>query len=201
MILMTGAVLAAVGATMIPRKHGLALVGVAALLIQPILGLAFVALGVVGSRGRRLLDKTRAAGDVRHDEQLLVDLVALGVTAGLSFEQASTIAAGHVRGTVGRDVARAVRRSHSGLTPAAEPGSVSAMFAAAKRTAESGAPLATTLVDMARHRREEASALEHERLERLPVKLLFPLAFLILPGFVLVAVVPTVVSGLGRLGL
>jgi hypothetical protein len=39
-----------------------------------------------------------------------------------------------------------------------------------------------------------------ERARRLPVRLLLPLALLILPGFVLLAVGPAVLQGLARLG-
>ncbi|MCL1593909.1 MAG: type II secretion system F family protein [Actinomycetia bacterium] len=201
MTFVTVAVVAAVGITMLPRTWGWVLVGASTLVVQPVLGVAVVALGVAGYRVRNIVRERHSAAATLDDEQLLVDLVGLGVIAGLSFDQASLQAAGHVRGPVGERVARAVRRSRAGLAPDIDPGSVAAMFAAAQRTTDSGAPLATTLIDMARDRREEASSRENERLEKLPVKLLFPLALLILPGFVLVAVVPTVVSGLSRLGL
>jgi pilus assembly protein TadC len=62
-------------------------------------------------------------------------------------------------------------------------------------------PLAGTLNAVAADRRRAAAAASRERLAKLPVKMLFPLAFLILPGFVLLTVVPPLMSGLSRLGV
>jgi pilus assembly protein TadC len=62
-------------------------------------------------------------------------------------------------------------------------------------------PLAGQLNAMALDRRRAAAAASRERLARLPVKMLFPLAFLILPGFVLLTVVPPLMSGLSKLSL
>ena len=56
-------------------------------------------------------------------------------------------------------------------------------------------------MELAREVRADEAAAEREKIERLPVKLLFPLAFLILPGFILVAVVPSIISGISELSL
>jgi pilus assembly protein TadC len=75
------------------------------------------------------------------------------------------------------------------------------MFFLAQASASSGAPLADELRRLSDHYRSLELTAERERLERLPVKMLFPLAFLILPGFLLVAVVPAVAGGLAKLTL
>jgi pilus assembly protein TadC len=66
--------------------------------------------------------------------------------------------------------------------------------------AVSGAPIAAAVTAYSRTRRHADHAKALERARRLPVRLLLPLALLILPGFVLLAVGPAVLEGLARLG-
>ena len=73
------------------------------------------------------------------------------------------------------------------------------MMSEADRSATTGAPLAVSLEAIAATMRSERASASRERMARLPIKLLFPLALLTLPGFVLMAVGPAVVSGLSRL--
>jgi pilus assembly protein TadC len=75
------------------------------------------------------------------------------------------------------------------------------MFGAADASESTGMPLAATLTALASDRRRVAAAASRERLAKLPVKMLFPLAFLILPGFVLLTVIPPLISGLSKLGV
>ncbi len=60
---------------------------------------------------------------------------------------------------------------------------------------QTGAPLADDLVSFASDRRRELRRDAEERARRLPVLLLLPLVFCVLPAFVVVAVVPMVVTG------
>jgi tight adherence protein C len=55
-----------------------------------------------------------------------------------------------------------------------------------------GVPVAVRLRDLAREVRAERRSRREERARRAPVAMLFPLVFLILPAFVLAAVVPAV---------
>jgi tight adherence protein C len=55
-----------------------------------------------------------------------------------------------------------------------------------------GSPVAERLRGLAREVRAERRDREEERARRAPVAMLFPLVFLILPAFVLAAVVPTI---------
>ena len=64
-----------------------------------------------------------------------------------------------------------------------------------------GSALHPSLLSVSRSLRRERTERERERLARLPVKLLFPLSLLILPGFVLLVVGPSIVSGLSRVSL
>jgi tight adherence protein C len=53
-----------------------------------------------------------------------------------------------------------------------------------------GSPIAERLKDLASQVRSERRARREERARRAPIQMLFPLVFLILPAFVLAAVVP-----------
>ncbi|MFV1999761.1 MAG: type II secretion system F family protein [Acidimicrobiia bacterium] len=200
-MIVLSAALASLAVVAVSKRAGLLLGALSAVFVHPALGLALAGFVFVIYRGKAILKQRRSKRALIEDEHLAVDLAALGVTAGLSFDQAAVVAGDRVGGLVATNVRKAVRRAQSGLPREIHDGPVSVMFSSADRSSHSGAPISVALADLARHGREDLAAEEQERLEKLPVKLLFPLAFLILPGFVLVAVVPAVVSGLGKLGL
>jgi len=200
-MIVLSASLASLAVVVLPRREGVLLGAFSAVFIHPTFGLAVVGVVFVVYRANGITKQRRLKRALVEDEHLAVDLAALGVTAGLSFDQASVAAGDRVGGLVAVNVRKAIRRAQSGLMRDLEEGPVSEMFRSADRSSDSGAPISVSLADLARHGREDLATQEQERLERLPVKLLFPLAFLILPGFVLVAVVPAVVSGLSKLGI
>jgi tight adherence protein C len=59
-----------------------------------------------------------------------------------------------------------------------------------ERSERLGTPVAGRLRDLAREVRADRAARSEERARRAPVAMLFPLVFLILPAFVIAAVVP-----------
>lgn len=66
-------------------------------------------------------------------------------------------------------------------------------------SAQLGAPAAGALVRLADEARARARRRAETRARVLPVKLLFPLVFLVLPAFALLTVVPALLSALSRL--
>ena len=62
-----------------------------------------------------------------------------------------------------------------------------------------GAPVAPTLARLADEERTAVRRRAEAHARRIPVRLLFPLVFLVLPAFVLLTVVPGLARGLGRL--
>jgi tight adherence protein C len=62
-----------------------------------------------------------------------------------------------------------------------------------RRADRLGSPVAERLRDLAADVRAERRAQREERARRAPVRMLFPLVFLILPAFVLSAVVPALI--------
>lgn len=168
---------------------------------SPPLGL-IVAAALAGGVGvHRILAARREDSSQRTEEILASDLVASGVEAGVSFDEAVTVASGFVSAPVSAEMRAMARISHRSRSPEVSGSVIAEMFRLSRRSADTGAPLAAGLRSLSEAERARDAAERIERLERLPVKLLFPLAFLILPGFLLVAVAPALVSGISKLSL
>lgn len=173
------------------------------LVLAPVAGLALVAIVLARHRWRRARRVGDLQADADADVALLADLLGLGLTAGLSLRAAIDIAAQQVAGPLREDLAVLCRRvDQSGLAAglAGTRGRLEELARVAAGAAVSGAPLATAIAAFSKTRRHADHALRMESARRLPVRLLLPLALLILPGFVLLAVGPAVLQGLARLG-
>lgn len=160
---------------------------------------AGVAIGIVAAR--RIGVHAQASERDADAELLAIDLIGLGVAGGLSFPQAVAMAASTVTGTPQRRLRSLQRQLAAGSVSLAGEGPIGEVARVAERSAASGAALGPGLDAIAESVRSERAAAERARLARLPVRLLFPLALLILPGFILLAVGPAVLSGLSRLSL
>jgi hypothetical protein len=75
------------------------------------------------------------------------------------------------------------------------------LFLILARAVATGAPLAQSVEGFVADQQAEAKAARLEEARRLPVRLMVPLALLVLPGFVLLTVGPTVLAALERLAL
>jgi tight adherence protein C len=62
-----------------------------------------------------------------------------------------------------------------------------------------GVPVGPVLARLAHEERTALRRAAEAHARRIPVRLLFPLVFLVLPAFVLLTVVPGLAAGLGRL--
>jgi tight adherence protein C len=143
--------------------------------------------------------RVRARGEARVPD--LLDVVAVCVTAGLTPRLALDRAAVSVGEPLGSELLRARREvglggswrkalmgvaDRTGLEEVRRLGSV------LERSDRLGTPVVDPLRELARAVRAERRAGEEERARRAPVTMLFPLVFLILPAFVLAALVPAV---------
>lgn len=196
------AVTAAVGCVLVPSRKVLFIGAVGlAVLVDPLLGIVVVGCGVAILQLDRIR-RTRTRGqDTERDGVLAVELVGLGVTAGLPFRNAAALTADQIGGPVAREINQALRSVGAGQQALATTHDIQSMFSVAEASETTGMPLAGTLNAVSLDRRRADASASRERLAKLPVKMLFPLAFLILPGFVLLTVVPPLVSGLSKLGL
>jgi Flp pilus assembly protein TadB len=144
---------------------------------------------------RAKAEHSRLAGEVPG----LLDLLAVSVTAGLSprlaLERAPELVSGGLRATLEvakREVALGAPWRQA-LWAAARTSGLDELRRLAltlDRAERLGSPIAERLRDLAVEVRLERRTRREERARRAPVQMLFPLVFLILPAFVLSAVVP-----------
>lgn len=175
----------------------------AAMGVHPVLGIMTAATLVGIGRMRRIRSLHGLTARKRADEILAIDLVASGVEAGVSFPIAAVTASQGLDRLVADDLLGQLRRADRGVLveTGMDPTPIDVMFRIARASAWSGANLGSELRALSDAERARDDARHEERLARLPVKMLFPLAFLILPGFLLVAVVPAMVGGISKLTL
>lgn len=162
-------------------------------------GVIVAAVIVMVVAARRGAARQRAVAGTGHDELTALDLVAIGVAGGASVPRAIEIARSAVGDALGADLDDIVRHRSAGIDHEPRHVGMQSLIAAIRRSEAMGTTLAPELIAIAASARAERDAMARERLARLPVKLLFPLALLILPGFMLVTVGPVVLSSLLRL--
>ena len=153
------------------------------------------ALGVLLARPVRLPRRVSTTESSVGD---LARLLAIAAAAGLPLASALEAVSGELSGPVG-DAARGVVRSARtrGLGPALlEATELGALAPALARAHATGSPLGQTLdAHLAAHTAERVSrALETARTA--PVRLMVPLALLLLPGFTALVVGPTLLDHL-----
>jgi tight adherence protein C len=151
--------------------------------------------------GRRAAKQRRRRVDA-HVPQLL-DLLAAGSSAGLSAELALRRAAEALPGPLGdelrtvfahADLGDRWRAGLAGLATSSGSADLRRTVAVLERTENLGSSLVDATRDLAatvRHARRTATL---ERARTAPVKMLFPLVFLILPAFLLLTVVPVLLT-------
>jgi len=175
-------------------KSAAVLGSVLLLLLAPVVASVF-ALGVGATIVVRRVIRQPVPDD---DEALVAELTALGLSAGLSFGAAVEAAIVAVPGDFSSTLRRAGRRD---LAAGGPPPDDPALFVVARRALATGAPLLPAISGHAAALRSEERSRQLNAARRLPVKLLFPLAFLILPGFLILTIGPAVLGSLEHLGL
>lgn len=177
---------------------------VTAAVLNPWLGLVGAAAGWLAIRCRSLIEGRRKANAAAEDAIALAELAALGLAAGLTFPAALAAARPHLGTVVGAEVdgiLRRARRSGLAQTLTEASGRAGPLYVAAARAVATGAPLAAAIERFVREARADAHAERLARARRLPVRLMLPLALLILPGFLLLAIGPAVLSAFDRITL
>lgn len=186
-------------------------VGLVAVLVTVLAG---PVLGATAAAGPALVMWRRRGRQDRLDEVAVVDelpevidLLSLGVGAGLTVTDAMASVARWANGPVGAAIGRAHRLVHQGTStadalemargdcgPPAE-GLFSALIAADRY----GTPVADALARLGHEARLDRRRAAEERARKVPVQLLFPLVVCVLPAFGLLTVVPLLVNSLGAL--
>ncbi len=158
---------------------------------------------LLGRRARRRV--AAAAGEV----PLFLDLLAVACSAGLAPQLAVRLASDPIRGPLAAELKTAIRRTDLGrrwrdeLTAMAdrlELGDLRRAAALLGRSESLGSSLADEMSRLAVDVREGRRSRATERARTAPVKMLFPLVFLILPAFLLLTVVPVLLSTVQSIG-
>jgi tight adherence protein C len=157
--------------------------------------------------GRR---RRRAREQAAHaDVPQLLDLLAAGSTAGLSAEASFRQAVACLHGPLGDDLGGVMRSVDLGVpwrqalaTHVEETGDpdLARTVAVLARTEALGVPLRDATLELAATVRDARRAATLERARTAPVKMLFPLVFLILPAFLLLTVVPVLITTVRSIG-
>lgn len=189
------------------RRLGLAVIVLPALwLLRPGLGLLATAVVIVGPRASARVEQRRLATTRRHEVAAVVDLVRLAIESGATPTLALIGVAHHAKPGLrpvlvglgddlrqGVPVDEALRRT---VAEAPELRPLADVLVAGSRLGLSvGETLRGLAVEARSARRREAEA----QARRLPVVLLFPVVCLTLPAFVVLTVVPLLLTGLGAL--
>lgn len=176
---------------------------IGAVLRSPALAFGLAVLGLMLPGW--VLARAARARTRRADSELpqLLDLLAAASHAGLAGPLALRRASSAIEGPLADELARVLRAVDLGARWRDE---LSAMadrldlpdlrrtVAALTRTERLGASLAGSVSDLATRVRQARRAATTERARTAPVKMLFPLVFLVLPAFLLLTVVPVLFS-------
>jgi tight adherence protein C len=160
-----------------------------------------VATRVLGAPVRRRR-AARREREVVAELPVGVDLVGVAVGAGCTAYQAVTIAArwcpphmAAVLGEIDRQVALGSTFDAALRDTGARAPGVRGLTEALRTTTRLGAPTLATLARVARDVRADVRRRAEARARTVPVRLLFPLVFCILPAFALLTVVPVLLDG------
>jgi len=157
-----------------------------------------------GSRAGR---RRRAAVDAEIPQ--LLDLLAAGSSAGLAAPLALRRAADGLAGPLAEELRATVRAVDLGARWREELHALAARLdlpdlrrtvAALTRTESLGASLSQATAELAVAVRQARRAATSERARTAPVKMLFPLVFLVLPAFLLLTVVPVLLTTVRSIG-
>lgn len=157
---------------------------------------AVVATGV--HRAGRARPLRPGPADMVGVARILAVAVAGGTNLVGGFELASRLAAPGARPEIDGLLRRA-RTQGLAVALASSTGRLSPLATRLARAQLTGASLGPVLDAFIANTEEEERARVLERIRTLPVRLIIPLALLLLPGFVLVVVAPGVVETLGGL--
>lgn len=144
----------------------------------------------------------------RRDEMVaalpdVVDLLAVCTHAGLNLSLSLRRVASRAPGPMGREIQRAVEEIELGIprsqalqSLAARNGlpELDALVRVLSNSERFGSQIATSLESFSAEVRGSRKRAAEEHARKAPVKILFPLVFLILPAFVLLSVVPLLLS-------
>ncbi len=160
--------------------------------------LAVALVLVVWRRPARLGSRSQpASGDV----ESVATLIVLGLDAGMNISTALAWARRYAHPALAAELGAVERMSRlegfsSGLRSSS--GHLDGLLRSIALAVETGASLSPVLEAHRDQLAADSRSVAAARLRRLPIKLVFPLALLMLPGLVLMVAAPALIEALGR---
>jgi tight adherence protein C len=154
---------------------------------------------LVGTRAQRRMDR------VDRDLPELIDLLIATIEAGLGFAGSLQLVADRFDGPLGQELRLTLREQNMGLSTEralenlldrCETPSVRAFVRAISQGESLGVSIGAMLRNLATETRKRRRQKATEQVQKTPVKMLFPLVFLVLPAFLLLTVVPVLLTTL-----
>jgi len=146
--------------------------------------------------------RSQVAAPKSREVVLVAELVGLGLGAGMNLQHSLAWASHFGHPALRRSIRSLVRRARlSGLAVemGRNDGPLADLFGLLARAVETGAALGSTVDGFVDQMTSQARAAAAARAQRLPVKLLFPLALLMLPGLMLMVAGPALIDVFSRL--
>jgi tight adherence protein C len=171
-----------------------------------------ILLGGIGFSVPRLIVLQRAGQRLdRIDRDLpeLVDVLTATIESGLSFGGSLQLVSDRFHGPLGDELRLTLREQMMGLSTdqalqnmllRCDTPSVRAFVRAVRQAESMGVSIGQMMRNLAGETRNRRRELAHERIQKAPVKMLFPLVFLIFPAVLIVLLYPAVHSVINQLG-
>jgi tight adherence protein C len=149
---------------------------------------------MLASRGRRRLER------IEIELPELIDLLVVTLEAGLGFTAAMQRSAERLRGPLGKEIRFVLREHNLGLTmeqalqnmlERCDAPSVRAFVRAVAQSESLGVSIGQIMRELAGDIRTRRRQIIEEKAQKAPIKILFPLAFLILPAMFVVVLFPS----------
>lgn len=179
--------------------------GSAAPLLIPVLGFVGYRIPDAWMRSRIRARQEAMEAALPH----AVELLGICTRGGLNVAMALKRVADRTPGPLGEELHRTMREVELGaprahalekLLERTGVGEVEGLVRALTMSEQLGTPVATALETLASDQRRRRLRQAEEQARKAPVKMLFPLVFLILPAFILLTVVPLLLSTFRTLG-
>jgi pilus assembly protein TadC len=158
---------------------------------------------LVGTRAQRRMDT------VDRDLPELVDLLIATIEAGLGFAGSLQLVAGRFEGPLGQELRLTLREQSMGLSTEqalnnlllrCETPSVRAFVRAISQGETLGVSIGTMMRNLAAETRKRRRQNAHEKIQKAPVKMLFPLVLMVFPALLIVLLYPALHQMLLELG-
>jgi tight adherence protein C len=147
--------------------------------------------------------------EIEYDLPELIDLLVVAVEAGLGFSAALRAATDRLEGPLGQEMRLALQEQNMGLSVVealknvltrVETPSVRSFVRSIVQGEQLGISIGQVLRNLAEEMRKRRKAAAEERAQKAPIKMLFPLIFLIFPAMFVILLGPAVFAFLEALG-